>query len=265
MLDDLVVIVDYYDIQIDDAVGSLTGAAIASACVDLPSTDNQFCGSIQRDANNGGAISGFTSGNINLSSLEARGVDFDVRYEFDVPFSSGKDWGTIQTSVVGTRFIERFTESDPVIAQTIASETDPVVQEQLSIDQGFVSDLLGVVGNPDWIVNVGMDWEKDKLGLGWTGRFVDSASQFSNAARNDVDIVNGAVVVSDNDGLADSSQLNTGSSFEVDLSARYELFDNLGLYGGVSNVFDKEPFLGSLARPVSPRGRFFFIGARGTF
>ena len=136
-LDGLIVVVDYYDIEIEDAIGSLTGAGIASACVDLPSTNNQFCDAIVRDPNNGGAISTFTSGNINFTSLEATGVDFDVRYGFDVPSFGGKDWGTINTSVVGTRFIDRTTESDPIIAQTIADETDPVVQEQLIIDQGL--------------------------------------------------------------------------------------------------------------------------------
>ncbi len=262
-LDNLVVILDYYDIEIEDAVGSLTGQAIAEACVDLPSTNNQFCDSIQRNASNGGAISGFTSGNINLSLLRARGLDFDVRYQFDVP--SSKNLGTIQTSLVGTHFIERFTESDPIIGATIASITDPVLQEQTIIDQAIGNDLLGVIGNPDWIFNLGINWEYDKWNVGWTGRFEDSAAQFTNADLNDVDIVDGAVVVSDNEGLADPSQLFTGSSLEMDVSVSYEVSDKLGLYGGVSNITDKEPFIGSLSRSVGPRGRFLFAGVRGTF
>jgi len=264
-LDNLVVVLDYYDIEIEDAVGSLTGAAIAGFCVDLPSTDNQFCDAIQRDPNNGGAISGFTSGNINLSSLRARGLDFDVRYDFDVPFSSGKDWGSIQTSLVGTRFLERSTESDPIIAETIASIADPLEQQVAIADQEEVSDLLGVIGIPEWIFNLGVNWEYGDWGVNWTGRFEDSASQFSNSARTDVEIVNGEVVVSENVGLADPSQLNTGSSFEMDISANYEVSEKLELYGGVSNLTDTEPFLGSLARPVGPRGRFFFFGVRGEF
>ena len=264
-LDNLVVVVDYYDIEIEDAVGSLTGAAIAGACVDLPTTDNQFCDAIERNAANGGAISGFTSGNINLSVLEARGVDFDVRYAFDVPSYGGRELGSIQTSIVGTRFIERFTESDPVIAQTIAAETDPLQQELLILDQGTVSDLLGVVGNPDWIFNLGINWDLGNWSLGWTGRFEDSAANFTNAALTDVEILDGAVVVSDNVGLADPSQLFTGSGFEQDFSVNYDFSEKINFYGGVSNFTDEEPFLGQLARPVGPRGRFFFLGVRGTF
>ena len=262
-LDNLVVILDYYDIEIEDAVGSLTGQAIAEACVDLPSTNNQFCGSVQRNPANGGAISGFTSGNINLSVLRARGLDFDVRYQFDIP--SSKDLGTIRTSLVGTHFIERFTESDPIIAETIAAITDPLLQEQTIVDQAIGNDLLGVIGNPDWVFNLGVNWEYNNWDVGFTGRFEDSAAQFSNGDLNDVEIVNGAVVVSDNVGLADPSQLFTGSSFEIDMSVNYDVSDKLGLYGGVSNLTDRTPFLGSLARPVGPRGRFFFVGVQGTF
>ena len=264
-LDNLVVIVDYYDIEIEDAVGSLTGQAIANACVDLPSTNNQFCDAIERNPANGGAISGFTSGNINLALLEARGVDFDVRYSFDVPSYGGRDLGSIQTSVVGTRFIERFTESDPIIGQTIADETDPVQQALLIADQATVSDLLGVVGTPEWIFNLGINWDLGKWSLGWTGRFEDSAANFSNAALTDVEIVDGAVVVSDNVGLADPSQLFSGSGFEQDFNVNYDFSEKFSFYGGVSNFTDQEPFLGSLARPVGPRGRFFFLGVRGTF
>jgi len=274
-LDNLVVIVDYYDIEITDAVGILSGAAIAAACVDLPSTNNQFCDAIERNPNNGGAISGFTSGNINLAVLEARGVDFEARYSFDAPFGGSRDWGTFELSAVGTRFIERFTESDPVIAQTIAAESDPLQQQLLIEDQATVSDQLGTAvvtgfnrGNasqPEWIVNLGINWEFDDWSIGWTGRFTDSVLNFSNAAATDAEIVDGAVVVSPNVGLADPSQLSTGSAFEQDLSVSYDLRDDIQIFGGVNNLTDREPFLGQLARPVSPRGRFFFLGVSGEF
>ena len=263
-LDGLVVITDYYDIEIEDAVGSLTGAAIAEACVDLPSTDNQFCNAIVRDPNNGGAISDFTSGNINLAFLRARGIDFEVRYNFDAPFGNG-DWGEFQLRAAGSHFLERFTESDPIIQETIAAETDPLQQELLITDQATVSDLLGVIGNPDWIVNFGLNWINDNWTVGWRTRFEDNTLQRSNADSTDVAIENGAVVVSENTGLLDPSQFRTGNAFEHDFNFSYDVNDNVQLFGGINNVFDREPFLGSLARPVSPRGRYLFLGFSGQF
>ncbi len=263
-LDNLVVIVDYYDIEIEDAVGSLTGAAIAAACVDLPDTNNQFCDAIERDPNRGGAIVGFTSGNINLAVLQARGIDFETRYSFDAPFGGG-DMGTFTLTAAGTRFLERFTESDPVIGQTIADEPDPLQQQLLITDQATVSDLLGVLGTPEWIVNFGVNWDFDRFNIGWRTRWEDSTLRVSNAAATDVAIEGGQVVVTPNEDVADPSQLFTGNGFEHDLSVSYEAMDNLQIYGGINNVFDREPFLGSFARPVGPRGRFFFLGVSGSF
>jgi outer membrane receptor protein involved in Fe transport len=263
-LDNLVVIVDYYDIEIEDAVGSLTGAEIAAACVDLPDINNQFCDVIVRDPARGNAIIGFESRNINLSVLEARGVDFETRYSFDAPFGGG-DFGTFTLTAAGTHFIQRSTEGDPVIQQTIANEPDPLQQQLLITDQGTVSDLLGVIGTPEWIVNFGLNWDLDRLNLGWRTRWEDSTLRVSNAAATDVEIVGGEVVVSPNEEVADPSQLFTGDGFEHDFYVSYEALDNLEIYGGVNNVFDREPFLGSFARPVGPRGRFFFLGVSGSF
>jgi len=267
-LDNLIVIVDYYDIEIEDAVGTLSGQQIAEACVDLPSTDNQFCDAIVRDPARGNAITGFTSGNINLALLRARGIDFETRYSFDAPFGDG-DWGTFTLSAVGTHFLERFTDSDPVIQQTIADEADPVQQQLLIIDQGLVSDQLGTVRGlnnptPNWIVNFAINWDLDRLNIGWRTRWEDSQLNVSNSDAFDVDLVGGEVVVSPNEGVLDPSQLFTGDGFEHDLTVSYDATDNIQIFGGINNITDAEPFEGLLTRPVSPRGRFFFLGISGT-
>lgn len=263
-LDNLVVIADYYDIEITDAIGTLSGADIAEACVDLPSIDNQFCDNIQRDPNNGGAISGFTSGNINLSSLRARGVDFEARYTFDAPFGDG-DYGTFRLSATGTYFLERSTESDPIIQQTIESEEDPLQQQLLIADQGLNSDLLNVIGVPDLIINFGINWDLDRLSIGWNGRYVDSSLQRSNSASFVAAIEGDSVTVTQNEGLLDLSQFKTGSALEHNINVSYDVTDDIQLYGGVNNLTDRKPFLGSLVRPVGPRGRFFFVGVSGSF
>ena len=265
-IDGLTIIADYYDIDIEDAIGSLTGAAIASACVDLPSTDNQFCDAIQRvPIADGGEISDFTSGNINFAVLEARGVDFEIRYNFDVPTFGNLDLGSIQTSVIGTHFIENFFEGDPIIAETIASVTDPVDQEVLIVDNALNGNQLGVVGIPDLIFNIGVNWAYKDWTIGWTGRFEESTSNFSNSDRTDVMRVGDQVVVTPNVGLADPSQIDTGNGFSQNINVSYDFSDKLGFYAGVNNLTNTEPFAASLSRPVGPRGRFLFLGVQGKF
>jgi outer membrane receptor protein involved in Fe transport len=36
-------------------------------------------------------------------------------------------------------------------------------------------------------------------------------------------------------------------------------------YGGVNNLTDEAPFANRVSYPVSPLGRFFFVGARARF
>lgn len=122
-LSGLSVIADYYDIEITDAVGSLTGLQVAAACVDLPTTDNQFCDAITRNPTTG-VIDFFTAGNVNLGSLAVRGIDFAVTYGFDVPF--GPDLGTIDLSLTGTHFLE---DTSIFAATPGSTSTDPLEAE----------------------------------------------------------------------------------------------------------------------------------------
>lgn len=71
---------DYYDIKINDAIGSLS----AQQGVDQCFAGNQLaCGFITRDAS--GNISALTAYPINLSTLQTNGVDVEVSYR--VPFA----------------------------------------------------------------------------------------------------------------------------------------------------------------------------------
>ena len=261
MLSGLSVIADYYDIKITGAVGSLTGLQIAAACVDLPSTDNQFCDAITRNPTTG-VIDNFTAGNVNLGSLAVRGIDFAANYKFDVPF--GADYGTIDLSLTGTHFLE---DTQIFSATPGTPDPDPLVAEQDKISQAIDNDNLGEFGNPEWIANVGITWKMDAFTLGWTGRF--ESSQLSPGITNiqvvDVAIEGGKVVVKDDNTLVPLSQRDTGDSLVSDFFASYDFSDKFSLYGGINNAFDREPYLGSLVRPIGVRGRFFYLGVRGSF
>lgn len=260
-LSGLSVIADYYDIEITDAVGSLTGLQIASACVDLPSTDNQFCDAITRNATTG-VIDFFTAGNVNLGSLAVRGIDFAATYNFDVPF--GEDLGEIDLSVTGTHFLEDTSVFD---ATPGSLSTDPLEAELDLVSQGIDNDNLGEFGNPEWIANFGVTWRKDNFSLGWTGRFESSqlSPGISNIQVVSVDIEGGEVVVTPDNTLVPLPQRDTGSSLVSDFFGSLEVTEKFSFYGGINNAFDREPYLGSLVRPIGVRGRFFYLGLRGKF
>ena len=49
-------------------------------------------------------------------------------------------------------------------------------------------------------------------------------------------------------------------TFIHDISFRFDVSDRYRIYGGVNNIGDETPFLTEFAFPVSPVGRFFFLG-----
>jgi len=267
-LDGLQVTADYYNIDIDGAIDTLSGAQIASACVDLPDTSNQFCDLIFRDPDDG-FITGFTAGQINLGALETAGIDWAVQYSLDVADITGTnaDWGSLRLGATGTRFLDFDTILDPTAAATLAAITDPLELQEATLDQALSFDQLGELGLPRWIINFNANWDINKFTFTWNGRFESSqlAPGVDNNEVFDAIINNGSVAVQRVDSFLDFSQQETGSAFVHDFNVNYEISENLSVYGGINNAFDRDPFLATLARPVGPRGRFFFAGVQAKF
>ncbi len=217
------IIVDYYDIEITGAIDALAPRRVAEACVDLPTTDNAFCDLIQRDPTQG-FITFHESGQVNLGSLETQGVDFAVSYSFSLG-----DYGRLRLGVTGSHLLDFDEFQDP-------------------IDRTVVQSRVGEFAFPDWIVNTSASWMHRDLTLGWSARY--EASQLLPGIEN--------VQVDANPIFSDP--LRTGSSIVHNFNFGYQVNEKFEFFGGLNNAFDKSPYLGTLARPAGPRGRFFFAG-----
>ncbi|WP_346993348.1 TonB-dependent receptor domain-containing protein [Alteromonas gracilis] len=231
LFDGLVVTLDYYNIQIDGLIDSLTGFDIASNCVDAPTINNQFCDAVDRDASNG-FITNFRSGFINLAAVETSGIDFRVDYGFDLAKVAETD-GRIEFSINGTNFLK-----------------NDEVRDVSAPDE--VTDVLGTFTRPEWIVNMNVDYLIGDFVIGWRGRY--EGSQLLPGLENQ-DIENNPDFI---------SQTHTGSAVVHDFSLSYNFKDNLEVYGGINNAFEEDPYLGTLSRPAGPRGRFYFVGVNYT-
>lgn len=231
LLDGLVVTLDYYNIQIDGLIDSLTGFDIASNCVDAPTINNQFCDAVDRDASNG-FITNFRSGFINLAAVETAGIDFRVDYGFDLAELAQTD-GRIEFSINGTNFLK-----------------NDEVRDVSAPDE--VTDVLGTFTRPEWIVNMNVDYLIGDFVIGWRGRY--EGDQLLPGLENQ-DIESNPDFI---------SQTHTGSAVVHDFSLSYNFKDNLEVYGGINNAFEEDPYLGTLSRPAGPRGRFYFVGVNYT-
>jgi outer membrane receptor protein involved in Fe transport len=225
--DGLVVTLDYYDIKIDGLIDSLSGFDIASNCVDAPTINNQFCGAVDRDAQNG-FITDFRSGFINLAAVETSGIDFRVDYGFEV-----FDADRIELTVNGTNFLKNDETRD-------VSAPDEI------------TDVLGTFTRPEWIVNFTADYILGDFIFGWRARY-ESDQLLPGIGNEDVE----------NDPMF-ANITSTGSALVHDFSASYNFSDDLEFYGGVNNAFEEEPFLATLSRPAGPRGRFLYLGINYT-
>lgn len=70
---------DWYDINLRDAINTPVPSQLATLCVDQPTIANQFCTSIIR-APNTGVINGYTVQPQNVASFRTAGADLNVDY-----------------------------------------------------------------------------------------------------------------------------------------------------------------------------------------
>ena len=142
--------VDYYDIQIEDVITSLSNEAILTGCYTDPAgITNDFCGIITRDVD--GQLVRIINREENLNGMRARGVDVAVSYGFDL-----MRWGVpgaFDASLIYTNRLELSTEFN-------------------SITSVETVDTVGEVGSPEHEARFNLRWSDDTWNVRWTTRYI---------------------------------------------------------------------------------------------
>lgn len=226
-LEGLIVTVDYWQIEIEDAIDAVDDQDIVNSCynTDPASFPNQFCNLFTRNQTAGSAqFQGFNflrQTQLNFGALEAEGIDFTAAYDFT---ALGADWTLSGSGSWFDRIDNFFDPGDP-------SAVDPE---------------LGEIQRPELAGQLAVDYLRGPLTLRWTGYYQDE-QQNAGIEIEDAQAIFGGR------GQADAVWFH-------DLSFSYEVSEDVDLYGGVNNVTDEEPFFSENAWPVSPVGRFGFVG-----
>ncbi len=153
-VDDLTFSIDYWDIEITDAIGSFGVNDIIRKCVDSPTINNEFCSLVTRDSQL--SIARVDVSKINVGSLDARGVDFEGFYKTD--FEDGE----LSISLTGSYLLDH---------------------EQL-VDSADPSSLFITKNNPDnpkLKTNLNLSYEMDAWLIGFNTRFIGSSILDPNA------------------------------------------------------------------------------------
>jgi iron complex outermembrane receptor protein len=246
-LSDLRISIDYYSIEIEDAIGQQSGGMVMRQCLDPtfnPTYDvnSSFCDGMPRDFRNGG-VGQLRTSFYNNGAFETSGIDLNINW--------GKDAGPGRLSV--TSNVNYLIDKKSTELATV----DPMIDYAGT----FGPNQNGLNGNSyEWraLTQMSYYWGDLNFSLRW-----DFKSHIEQA------------VVAQ--GLPGSSG---GSSYHLfDLLGNYALTDNVWLRFGVENVFDKEPpvigvnpddpngmYGGTFnAQNYDTNGRRFYLGARVNF
>ncbi len=246
----LSLVLDYYEIDITNAIATPGAAGTAIQCVNEATLNTVACSRIFRNntpvAGNSseqrsqayeiGSPSnsiGFISTPLNFASLQTRGLDFTVRYGLDTEEAFGRNWGRFDWSLQGLWLIEQ---------KNFTNIANPAAFTENASLQNFprVRFQSALAWSPD-----------DRLTLTW---------------RMDWQTAQDIVQVRDQVNNPDNrpfSWFNTGDFARHDFLVRYEVTDQVTLRAGVTNAFDAEQprILGAgLLDNYDPYGTRFNIG-----
>lgn len=248
--------VDYFDIEVEDAIGVFGGSVnnVLNLCFNqIQQVGSAACQAIGRNSSTGiiDTLNPVEVLNENIGGLETTGIDFQVSYAL------GLDAGLFGNSSV-LRFNLLATWLDEFNLIPIA-------------DLPTVDECAGAFGRtcgepkPEYKTNTSVSWTTGDLTLTLRHRWAESTKLDEvvlPARRGEPGPSPDSVAVFELDGYS-----------YVDLSFSYLIEETVEIWGGVTNIFDEDPpLLGS--RQVrantspdtfSPTGAEFFLGASVKF
>ncbi len=225
---------DYYDIQIDDAIIQITPASIVDQCY---SVNTSACGFITRDTN--GRIATVFSGPVNLASAMTRGIDFELQYWVPV----GEDRVSVQALV--NYLVKTELNDGLVVTRLDDSMAQPTV--------------AGLGGNPRWKSNFNASYIADGFRISGAARYVGGGFIDRSYTAKDIDQqrVKGRVYLD--------------VSGEVTLFRPTGGKSKAALFAAVQNVLDTDPPItggggyGTTRSLFDTIGRQFIGGVRFNF
>jgi iron complex outermembrane receptor protein len=203
--------IDYFKIKVDKQINNIAPPIILSQCVSA----GTFCDLIHRDANGTLWLTGFiTATNLNIAQNKTSGVDVAVNYNWPL-----EKWGSVDINFVGT-WLQEF-KVTPV----------PGLGEY---------DCAGLYGStcgtplPEWRHRIRGTWMTPwNLDLSATWRHFDKVK---------IDTSDSNPLLA---GAFTAVNAELGQRDYLDLAASWSVTKQFTIWGGVNNVFDKDPPLSS--------------------
>jgi iron complex outermembrane recepter protein len=235
-IDNLQFSVDYFQIEISDRIGTIGAQTVLNFC---GTTGDPFlCSRVNRNLANGNLwvgsdleTSGFVENlNANFGDTTARGIDLTTQYRMDMM------GGTLSASLVGSLALEQEWVPLPGVNPAATYDCAGVLNVNCQLPDwrhtvrlSFARDWYTVTAR--WRYIGGMDYEN----LDGTPGTADRILARTPTLANPIAVLGGSL----------------GSYSFIDLSAGFDIIENVSLTLGVNNILDKEPpMVGSTVNPV---------------
>ncbi len=209
--------VDYYNIEVEDAIGVITAQVGLSRCFNAdgqsnPTYDptNFYCSLTERNAN--GGIETQRQPTLNLAAYKTSGVDVQVDWGFDLADIGLGDAGALSFNLIVTRLLD-------YKIQNLAGA--PFLDYAGTIGNSQIDS--GAIGFPDWKVALTSGWRRGPLDVRLSYRWNDSMSHYSAV------------------GVANSTLPGVKTRQYFDLAASYQFDEKTRLRAGVQNLLDEAP------------------------
>lgn len=238
---------DWYDIKLKGAIGTVGPQEIVNQCFN---GNQEYCDFITFGPGN--TLLEVRQSFFNLDTYKVQGLDFEARY--NMPVGNG----TLSLGAMASYLLHK------KIATPDGVEIDRA---------GEVGGVSGF-GMPDFKATLSANYETDRWGFFAQARYIDDGVY--DACPRDATNSNGCVY-SAPEGLSEADN-HVDSIIYVDMSVKFKLDGPLGgqaeIYGGVDNLFDKDPpaipidFISNTATNASIYdviGRRFYVGIRTKF
>ena len=192
--------VDYWEIELTDAITSIDGQTILDRCVDSETgIDNPYCGLIGRDSVTG-EITQIRSYALNIAGQEAKGVDFELGYDFDALE------GAFRTSLIATYLKDR---------KEFPFQDNPDLFYQYA----------GTAGESDWQGVFTLNYSRGDWEASWKTRYIERASLYDNQE----------LALNPNP----SNRMELPSYAVTDVTAGYNFANGVSLTVGIDNLFNR--------------------------
>ena len=259
----LSVSLDYFDIKVDQFIGTVGANLILSQC--LSGQNAGFCGLVHRAPGNNSLFlspQGFVQDTtLNTGSLKTSGVDLNVNYRTDLSNLGLGDNGSLNVSLVGT-WLDHL-------------ETQPLPGGATYDCKGLYGTTCGVPA-PEWRHKMRVTWNTPYSYGDWV-KSLSLSAQWRYFGPVTLDAYSSDPQLN-NPGLQYETDRRFSARNYLDLTANFTVHNNLNFRVGVQNVFDKDPPIvgasncaavicngNTFAQVYDTLGRYVFVGLTADF